>query len=203
MKSIQFIRHRVNQMEELKVIDPGWGVEIDVRSDLSRPGQLHLSHDPWVKGDDFEAWLRLFKSRSLRGPLVVNTKEDGLEERLTDLLGQSGITNYFFLDTAFPTFKKWTLDKKDPRFALRLSAYETADNFRFFGGDRWVWLDCFDAKPIDAQAISALAGFRLCLVSPELQGGPLESIAQFAPLAPHVQAICTKRPDAWTRYLPQ
>ncbi len=39
---------------------------------------------------------------------------------------------------------------------------------------------------------------QLRLVSPELQGYPLESIAGFLPLGGEVDAVCTKDPGRWT-----
>jgi len=50
------------------------------------------------------------------------------------------------------------------------------------------------------------AGFKLCLVSPELQGhAPETAIAELAKLLAARQitadAICTKKPDLWKEYL--
>jgi hypothetical protein len=67
-----------------------------------------------------------------------------------------------------------------------------------------VWVDCFTRFPLDNDDASRLraAGFKLCLVSPELQGrdAGLE-IPQLAALLQERQiladAVCTKRPDLW------
>ena len=56
-----FLRHRVNSIKDISALEKNWGVEIDLRSTVSSPGALHLSHDPWAQGDDFEAWLKEFK----------------------------------------------------------------------------------------------------------------------------------------------
>jgi hypothetical protein len=68
----------------------------------------------------------------------------------------------------------------------------------------WVWVDCFTRFPLtttDARRLND-AGFKLCLVSPELQGrnDPSEIVAMRAEVAACgiiVDAVCTKVPDRW------
>ncbi len=103
---LQLIRHRVNSTSQLTEINPREGVEIDLRSDVNNPGALHLAHDPWVRGENFEEWLQTFKRIGIQGPLVLNTKEDMLETKVMSLLSDFGITNYFFIDTPLPTLVK-------------------------------------------------------------------------------------------------
>ena len=47
--TMQIIRHRINHLAELAVLDRRWGAEIDIRS---RNGRLILSHDPYKNGDE-------------------------------------------------------------------------------------------------------------------------------------------------------
>ena len=54
----------------------------DVHTSGIQVHNLHLSHDPWVKGEDFESWLRVFRDKGQSGVLILNTKEDGLESWL-------------------------------------------------------------------------------------------------------------------------
>jgi hypothetical protein len=110
-----FIRHRVNAIADLSRVDPAWGVEIDLRSDVAAPGNIHLSHDPWKRGDDFGPWLDEFKKRGITGPIILNTKEDGLEETLIGAMKQAGIESFFFLDTALPTLVRWTIGNGERR----------------------------------------------------------------------------------------
>src|SRR5262245_1101996 len=100
---VSIISHRVNAIESLRALDPSFGAEIDLRSCVQEPGRIHLSHDPWALGDDWGSWLQVFAERKIHGTLIVNTKEDGLEESVMADLARLGVTNFFFLDTAVPT----------------------------------------------------------------------------------------------------
>ncbi|MGQ0503684.1 MAG: hypothetical protein ACT4TC_00015 [Myxococcaceae bacterium] len=194
----QFIRHRANRAQDLSDVDPAWGVEIDLRSDVDAPGGLHLSHDAWKRGEDFDGWLDAFVTRGLRGPLILNTKEDGLEEQTVAKLAARELKSFFFLDTTVPTLVRWTA-QGERRFATRCSKYEPAEACLAFA-DRcdWLWVDCFQGVPLTAQDLAPVTGkFRLCLVSPELQGQPLTSISQFAELYRLADAVCTKSPRTW------
>ena len=72
----------------------------------------------------------------------------------------------------------------------------------------WVWVDCFTRFPLSPADAASLAdaGFRLCLVSPELQGrDPRREIPE---LTEHlmeqgieVDAVCTKQPALWEQAL--
>lgn len=193
-----FIKHRCNRAVDLASVDPRWGVEIDLRSDVSKPGAIHLSHDPWILGEGFETWLDAFKARGVQGPVILNTKEDGLETRARELMSQRGLESYFFLDTAQPTLVRWTRREGERRFAVRVSAYEPAEGVgEFRGYAEWAWIDCFDGVPLAPEKVPA--GFKACLVSPELQGKPFDEIVRFGALVPKATAICTKDPARWMR----
>ena len=84
------IWHRVNTIEELEAIDIEDGVEIDVRSIKGVP---YLSHFIDEDGVLFEDWLKHYK---LKGTLVINVKEEGLEAIILGLLTKYNITNYIF-----------------------------------------------------------------------------------------------------------
>ena len=59
--------------------------------------------------------------------------------------------------------------------AVRFSEYEGLDTVMNMRGKiDWVWIDCFTRLPVDKIIYQKLktAGFKLCLVSPELQGRP-------------------------------
>lgn len=196
---MEIIRHRVNRIEEIQSLNTAWGAEIDLRSVPQQPGKLQLSHDPWQLGDDFEKWLKEFSSRGIQGPLILNTKEDGLESRILELLKTYQIRNYFFLDTALPTLVKWTIQEGVKNFAVRVSSYEPlalAESFR--GKADWAWVDCFGGRPVAASLIAQLKSqFKICLVSPEVVGKPIKEIANFLLLKALADAICTKSPDSW------
>jgi hypothetical protein len=70
----------------------------------------------------------------------------------------------------------------------------------------WVWVDCFTKFPLcEADAVRLKnSGFKLCLVSPELQGRNAEiEIPTLVSLlkAQNIKfdAVCTKRPDLWEK----
>ncbi|MCX6102837.1 MAG: hypothetical protein NT000_06195 [Proteobacteria bacterium] len=195
-----FIKHRVNAIGDLALVNRSWGVEIDLRSHVGQAGMIHLAHDPWTLGDNFEAWLKEFKRLEITGPIWLNTKEDGLENKIEELLVKFNLNDYIFLDTVLPTLVKKTQFEDKNRFAIRLSAYEPAAFVNCFRGKaEWVWVDCFQAKPISEKIVKELkSDFKICLVSPELHGKSLEdNISKFLPLYELADAICSKEPQVW------
>ena len=198
---MKFISHRRNTIEELQATPREYGVEVDIRSDH---GQLLIHHDPFAKGDDFEEWLKHFQ----HGTLILNVKEEGLEARLVDLMKQNKIEDYFFLDQSFPFLIKWS-KLGEHHCAVRVSEFESIETALSLAGKiDWVWVDCFTKFPlagIDAKRLQD-AGFKLCLVSPELQGRPADTaIPELAKLLNerHItaDAICTKNPELWKECL--
>ena len=143
---------------------------------------------------------------SSRGTLILNVKEEGLESHLRTLLGARGIEDYFFLDQSFPFLVKWS-KAGEHRCAVRVSEFESIETaLNLAGKVNWVWVDCFTKFPLSVDDAMRLknAGFKLCLVSPELQGRDAEiEIPALASLlrARNIasDAVCTKRPDLWEK----
>jgi hypothetical protein len=198
---MNFISHRRNTTEELKATPTEYGIEVDIRSDN---GQLIIHHDPFAKGEDFEEWIKHYQ----HGTLILNIKEEGLEARLINLMKQCEITDYFFLDQSFPFLIKWSI-LGERRCAVRVSEFESIETALTLAGKiDWVWVDCFTHFPLGNQDAKRLQdiGFKLCLVSPELQGRPAETaIPELAKILTERQivanAICTKKPELWKEYL--
>jgi hypothetical protein len=194
---VKLIAHRRNTVAELLATDPRYGVEVDIRSYGPR---LVIHHDPFVEGEDFETWINAYR----HGTLILNVKEEGLESRLIALMQARGINDYFFLDQSFPFLVKHSAAGVH-RCAVRVSEYESIDTALSLAGKvDWIWVDCFTRFPLSGDDAARLvqAGFRLCIVSPELQGRDAGSeIAAMAALlrergiSPH--AVCTKCPDLW------
>ena len=194
---MQIIRHRRNTIAELAATPPSLGIEVDIRSFGDR---LITHHDPFVEGDPFEAWLESYR----HGTLILNVKEEGLEERLLDLMRRHGIGDFFFLDQSFP-FLVRTARRGESRCAVRVSEFESVETALGLGDMvDWVWVDCFTRFPLDRASADRLraAGFKLCLVSPELQGrtaaedvGALR--AHLAEQGIAADAVCTKTPERW------
>lgn len=193
---MNLIAHRRNTLAELNATPTRYGVEVDIRSFGDK---LVIHHDPFVPGEEFETWIAAYR----HGTLILNVKEEGLEARLIGLMQKHGISDYFFLDQSFPFLVKWA--KSGLRnCAVRVSEFESVETALTLAGKiDWVWVDCFTHFPLSSAEAARLrqAGFRLCLVSPELQGRDTQEIAALAALlrerAISADAVCTKRPDLW------
>lgn len=194
---MKLISHRRNLRSELAATPQQYGIEVDIRS---RGDKLIIHHDAFVDGESFDDWITEYR----HGTLILNVKEEGLEARLIALMEQHGIANWFFLDQSFPFLVKWS-KAGERRCAVRVSEFESIDTALTLAGKvDWVWVDCFTHFPLSGADARRLqdAGFKLCLVSPELQGRPAETeipqlIALLAERGIVAEAVCTKRPDLW------
>lgn len=187
------IAHRINTAAQLRAVPVGYGVEIDLRD---RGDRLILQHDPFMDGEDFEGWLAHYNHRLL----ILNVKSERVEHRVLDLVRKHGITEYFFLDSSFPMIRLLA-SQGERRIALRFSEYEPIESCLALAGMvEWVWVDCFTRMPLTPECHRRLKEhFKLCAVSPELQGRPADTIPDYAEqLRPYaMDAVCTKRPDLW------
>ena len=192
------IKHRVNTIKELVRINPKYGVEVDVRSDKNK---LLLNHDPFNKGVDFDSFLKNFKHNFL----IVNVKEEGIENKILNKLKKNKIKNFFLLDVTIPQLAKIFKLKKEKKIALRISKYETMEGIlKLSGNVNWIWLDTLDGNlPISFNQIKKLRKkrFKICLVSPEL---PMKKNLYLYKLKRKIykkinlfDAICTKKPNTW------
>jgi hypothetical protein len=189
------IKHRVNSIEELLRVPAEFGLEIDLRL---HNGSLILAHDPFIGGDKLEDWLQHFKHKTL----ILNVKEDGLEETILTLLRQYQVKDFFFLDQPFPTLRKSAMN--DYPTSLRLSEYENPVNNADLSVE-WLWLDSFFGKwlYLEQHADWIKKGqFRTCVVSPELQGRVIgdernQLVQIMKSLGLEISAVCTKQPEAW------
>lgn len=192
------IAHRRNTKADLLSTPRHLGVEIDVRS--SRDA-LYLHHDPFIPGEDLQDWLEAYDHRLL----ILNVKEEGLEERLLQQMAERGIEDFFFLDQTFPSLVK-IANAGERRCAVRLSEYESVETVMALAGRvEWVWADCFTRLALTRRTEEMLhdAGFKICLVSPELQGRTTPSAIDALRLELQqagitVDAVCTKRVELWS-----
>ena len=76
--------------------------------------------------------------------------------------------------------------------------------FRLAGKIDWAWIDCFSEFPLTNADYQKLkdGGYKLCIVSPELQGRKsTQEIPRLAELLSErgivVDAVCSKRIDIW------
>ncbi len=196
---MQFIKHRCNTIQKLINTPCGYGVEIDIRSIGE---QLILQHEPFVAGELFSSWIKNYKHNIL----ILNVKEEGLEECLIEIMKANKIDNYFFLDQTFPFLVKLT-NINEKRCAVRFSEFESIDTvLHFTGKANWVWIDCFTHCPLtkDYELLLNKAGFNLCLVSPELHGrNDDKDIYNLVDYIKNnnlvIQYVCTKRPELWEK----
>ena len=188
------ISHRVNTLSDLAAVPTECGVEVDIRD---YNGRLCMTHDSFSEGED----LNTFLAHYCHSQIIFNTKCDGLESEILRLAEKHNVTNYFFLDTALPTLVKLS-GRGIRNAAVRFSEYEPLEfTMRFAGLVDWVWIDCFTHLPLDQQTYSALhSQFRICIVSPELQGHGRSKIAEFRQhlSAMPPDAVCTDFPSDWS-----
>jgi hypothetical protein len=191
--------HRVNTAEGLAHVDPAYGVEIDVHADGDR---LVLVHDPFATGERFEDWLEAYRHAFI----VLNTKEEGLEERISAVLAERRIEHWAFLDQSFPFLVK-TLRRGESRCMVRISEYESVETaLALPNRPDWVWVDSFTGEWPEASDLARLVahGFRLMVVSPELQARDLDEefpriVETFERAGVPIHGVCTKRAEVWDR----
>ena len=112
--------------------------------------------------------------------------------------------NFFFLDQSFPFLIK-TAQTGESRCAVRVSEFETIDTALSLARKvQWVWVDCFTRFPLNRNSAALLKenGFKLCIVSPELQGrmeisDMNEIVAAMTGAGVVPDAVCTKFPERW------
>ena len=91
----RIIIHRCNTIDQLRSIPKKYGVEIDIRS---YKDQLVLHHDPFVKdAATFHDWINHFEHESI----ILNVKEEGVEEKLIKIMKDYEIDKYFFSRSIF------------------------------------------------------------------------------------------------------
>lgn len=196
MCNVEIIFHRRNKISQLLECPSNFGVEVDIRSNGR---ELIIHHDPFSIGELFEEWLANYE----HGRLILNVKEEGLEETLLKLMKKYSIENFFFLDQSFPHLVK-TASNGESRCAVRVSEFESLETALALSGKiEWIWVDFFTHFPLDYQKYQRLknAGFKLCLVSPELQGFSIEAIKNLQEILRSrgliPDAVCTKVPNLW------
>ena len=189
---MKLIAHRCNDpvvfsYESIKA------VEFDVRDSS---GRLIVTHDPFTDGVLLSTYLTAANGRFL----IVNVKSAGIEETVMDHLRlYAPASDYFFLDCTVPAMMG-LVTRHIKQFAVRFSEVEPLESVMVWAGKaQWVWVDCFTqfvlTKEIEEQLHAA--GFKICLVSPELQGRHLDIrpyIERCRLENIEVDAVCTK---AW------
>lgn len=189
------IAHRINTVEQLIKVDKTYGIEIDIRYEGKN---LVLHHDPLRTGDELlDDFLKAYNHQFV----ILNVKTEGIEKEVLRLLAKYSIKNYFFLDLSLPYLIKY-MNLGEDNIAVRYSEYEPIEFVLAFKGKvKWVWIDYFTKNPLTVESYLILknAGFKLCIVSPELQGHSINTIEKYKRQLKKmdISAVCTKRPDLW------
>ena len=192
-RDMMIVRHRINTIAELRKVPRDEGVEVDIRECRGEPC---LAHDPYEKGGMLKQFLSYYRHRWI----IFNPKCDGLEGKILKLAAEFSIKKFFLLDVAIPTLVKLT-NQKISKIAVRFSEYEPIESCLGFAGKaEWVWVDCFTKFLLNRKNYPLLKKhFKICLVSPELQGHPVSWIQKYknnCSLFP-VDAVCTDHPTLW------
>ena len=191
------IKHRVNKSLDLRHTSTDLGIEVDIRSNGK---SLIIHHEPFEEGEYFEEWLTHYNHQML----ILNVKEEGLECLLINLMKNANIQNYFFLDQSFPFLLKYAKDSNG-RTAIRFSEYESIKTvYKLHKICNWVWVDCFSKNPLNFNNYKKLKeyNFKICIVSPELQGrfdtsDIIKMKEKFQRKMIYPDAVCTKFPNLW------
>ena len=193
---MEIIAHRINTINQLKNLNTNLGVEVDIRSNDKN---LIISHNPFSDYINFEEWLSFYK----HGTLILNVKENGLEKELIKTMQNFKKDNFFILDQSFPYLVN-TIKKGEKRCAVRLSEYESINTVLSLKNKlNWVWIDFFTKFPLDFETYKILKkhNFKLCIVSPELQGHTnskcLDLKKYIKSNKMYFDAVCTKKVKFW------
>ena len=195
---MRIYKHRVNGKSALEMLEPNFGVEIDLRT---KSNSLILAHDAFTQGELFENWLSAWSGQ----PLILNVKEDAIEEVILEVLNQHEVTDFFFLDQSYPSIRRM-ISMGITKVATRVSDYEDLTTALKSGSD-WVWLDSFSGSwnhLLEATKAIKENGQKSCLVSPELQrldsGSELEGLKiLIRENQMQIDAVCTKRAESWLK----
>tara|TARA_B110000305_G_C19027099_1_gene442009 strand:+ start:15 stop:614 length:600 start_codon:yes stop_codon:yes gene_type:complete len=194
------IQHRVNSLEKLKNIDHNFGVEVDVRSINKK---LILNHEPFQKATSLDTFLKKFNHKFL----ILNVKEEGIENLILNYVKKNRIKNYFLLDVTVPKIFQFIKNKKKNNLCLRISKFERLNQLNFFNKKiEWIWVDTFDNKiPLNINDLEGYSKkFKLCLVSPELVKTNNIDVTKFIKINKYklnfFSAVCSKNIKTWEKY---
>lgn len=192
------IKHRINTSNKLRKVSKDFGVEIDLRSNGN---EIYLQHDPFKKGEPFAKWIKSYNHKLI----VLNVKEEGLENEILIILKKYKIKNYFFHDQTFSSLLK---NKHKTNVSLRFSEYEDIKKKnKLFNQIKWLWIDNFSTFRLEKKFYLFLKRYKvkICLVSPELVNkkriNEIKLILKYLRKNKYsIDAVCTKNPKHWIKF---
>jgi hypothetical protein len=193
------IKHRVNSIQKLVNTSKDFGVEIDLRSNNKN---IYLHHDPFKKGELFSKWIKKFNHKLI----VLNVKEEGLENNILKILKKNKVQNFFFHDQTFSSLLK---NMSKTKVSIRYSEFEELKKAnKLFVKIKWLWIDNFSEIRIRKNFYMLLKSkkVKICLVSPELiKNNRVNEIKKiilyFKKNKFKINAVCTKKPELWIKYI--
>ena len=191
------IKHRINTIKKLKKTPNNFGVEIDLRS---KNKDIYLHHDPFKKGERFSIWIKNFKHKLI----VLNVKEEGLEQKIISILKKNNIRNFFFHDQTFSSLLK---NMHKTKVSIRYSEFEDLKKIdKLFDTIKWVWVDNFNEIKINRKFYSFIKKkkVKICIVSPELvkksRSKEIKKIKSYFKKNKYIlDAVCTKNSKLWLK----
>ena len=197
------------------------GLELDIRSCAANNGStLILTHDR-LRDFQFERSEDLICLDDVIQDLkpytvIVNVKESGLEEEVSEILEDNNI-NYYFLDSQIPDIIRLCRQEKfKGKFIIRVSDFEeVSDSFIEHTMPEYIWVDYSKFSEDNfkiheykdfLENILKIQSINTCkkiLVSPELYGLQNIKITNDIINSETVKnilkefCVCTKIPDDW------
>ena len=200
---MKIICHRLNSSSLLNGVKKDYGAEIDIRY---HKNELVLHHDPF-HSDEAESFFSFLTNYDLEGTLILNLKTEGIEDKCISLMSKFNVKSWFFLDMSQPYLVRYAnnLDLykiKNENLAIRYSDFEPIEYALSFKNKvSWVWIDRFKENCLNDNSFKLLkdSNFKICLVSPELQGDSIDSVNEYRSYVKGygIDAVCTKYPEIW------
>ena len=212
--------HRQNDPEFLTFTNVD-GLELDVRS---IGDELILTHDR-IRNELASIYapeVLFLKDKEIIEALkpytiIVNVKESGLEEQISELFDDNNI-KYYFLDSQIPDIIRLSKQEKyKGKFIIRVSPYESVNHYLLdLCEPEFIWVD-YDysnfnlnsyikfLKKISSDCYINTLKIQKILVSPELYGlhniNLLYDIIQNKDTTEFLKqfSVCTKIPDEWRK----
>ena len=191
---IKPIAHRISDFESLEKVPQDVGIEFDVHA---YGDKLVIAHDAFSSGILFNEFVQKASNRFL----AVNIKEEGIEEKVLEIVFASKCENFFLFDVSVPQL--FRLGKNfSKHLAFRCSQLEKIDYEYCRNYAEFLWLDTFDGTfwpkkelIVDLKRLS----YRICFVSPELHRPPIgdhliyqNKLLEFESIIGNKDLICTK-----------
>ncbi len=191
---INKIAHRILDFEKLCNLPDNIGIEFDVHA-YGR--ELVIAHDAFNNGLNFSEFISKVGDRFM----AVNIKEEGIEEKVFEILLDADYKKFFLFDVSVPQI--FRLGKKySSNLAFRYSQLENINLDICKNYANYLWIDTFDGSFWPSrELIEKLKrlSFKLCFVSPELHNPTLgnsklfsQKLLEFRNLLGEEDHLCTK-----------